>query len=175
MALADHYLKLDGIDGESQDSKHKGQIDILSFSFGANQTGTSSLGGGAGKGKVKMHDFTIVKKIDKSSPKLFEHCCSGEVIKTATLFVRKAGKDQQEYYNIKLTDVLVSSFLTGESQPEGAGGSGAPVAPGAEWEPSERVALNFSKIEIGYKEQKPDGTLGGEIKGGWDVKGNVKT
>lgn len=172
MALADHFLKIDGIDGESQDSKHKGQIDILHFSYGADQTGTSSLGGGGGKGKVKAHDFVITKEIDKASPKLFQACCSGEVFKTMTLFVRKAGKEQQEYYSIKLSDVLVSGHHTGEEGSGSGGGVAGGKTPDADWRPLEIVSFNFSKIEIGYKEQKSDGTLSGEIKGGWNVKEN---
>jgi type VI secretion system secreted protein Hcp len=171
MAVADHFLKIDGIDGESQDSKHKGHLDILSFSYGADQTGTSSLGGGGGKGKVKAHDFVIVKEIDKASPKLFQACCSGEVFKTMTLFVRKAGKEQQEYYNIKLSDVLVSGHHTGGTE-SATGGGGGGKAIQDDWRPLETVSFNFSKIEIGYKEQKSDGTLSGEIKGGWNVKEN---
>jgi type VI secretion system secreted protein Hcp len=175
MAIQDQFLKIDGIDGESQDAKHKNEIDIMSFSFGAEQTGTSSSGGGAGKGRVKAKDFMIVKQIDKSSPKIYQACCTGEVLKTVTLTVRKAGKDQQEYYKIKLSDALVSSHLTGgpEHIASAAGGAGGGKAD--EWQPIESVSFNYSKIEIGYKEQKSDGTLSGEIKGGWDVKANQKT
>ena len=39
MAQVDYFLKLDGIPGESVDSKHKDEIDIMSFSFGETQTG----------------------------------------------------------------------------------------------------------------------------------------
>src|SRR5260370_33692327 len=46
MAQADYYLKLDGIEGESSDDKHKGTIEILSFSLGAQQAGTGGAGGG---------------------------------------------------------------------------------------------------------------------------------
>ena len=42
----DYFLKIDGIEGESADHKHKGEIDIMSYSMGATQTGTFSMGGG---------------------------------------------------------------------------------------------------------------------------------
>jgi type VI secretion system secreted protein Hcp len=172
MAVADHFLKIDGVDGESQDSKHKGQIDIMSFSFRADQTGTSATGGGGGKGKVKLGDFIIVKEIDKASPKLFQACCSGEVFKTVMLYVRKAGKDQQEYYQVKLSDALVSSHQTGGGEDMAIKSTGVPKNSSEEWRPTETVMFNYSKIEIGYKEQKSDGTLSGEIKGGWNPKEN---
>jgi type VI secretion system secreted protein Hcp len=165
MAVEDYFLKIDGIEGESQDSKHKNEINLATYGYGAAQTGTSATGGGGGKGRVHVKDFHFTKLVDKASPKLFQACCSGEVFKTALLTVRKAGKEQQEYYTVKLTDVLVSSWT--ESPDTG----GNP----ADWKQVEAVSLNFSKIEIGYKEQKPDGTLSGEIKGGWDVKANQKT
>ena len=50
MANVDYFLKLDGIDGESQDQKHKNEIDVMSFSWGEKQTGTAYQGGGMGSG-----------------------------------------------------------------------------------------------------------------------------
>ena len=46
MAAIDYFLKLDGISGESKDSKHKGEIDVLSFSFVETQSGSPGVGGG---------------------------------------------------------------------------------------------------------------------------------
>ena len=159
MAAVDYYLKIDGIDGESADHKHKGEIDIESFSWGASQTGSHSGGGGGGAGKVSMQDLHFVMKVSKASPKLMLACASGQHIKKATLVCRKAGKDQQEFLKLSLTDLLVSSYQTG--------GSGH-----SDVVPTEQISLNFAKIEVEYKEQKPDGTLGGAVKSGWDVKAN---
>jgi type VI secretion system secreted protein Hcp len=159
MAAVDYFLKIDGIDGESHDSKHKGEIDLQSWSFGAQQTGTHAAGGGGGTGKVQMQDFHFVMKVNKASPKLMLACANGEHIKKAVLVARKAGKDQQEYLKITLSDILVSSYQTGGS------GHGDIV-------PTDQISLNFSKIEFEYKEQKEDGTLGGTTKGGYNVKEN---
>jgi type VI secretion system secreted protein Hcp len=161
MALFDAFLKVDGIEGESQDSKHKGEIDVLSFTWGATQTGTAVSGGGLGAGKVAMQDLHITKQVDKASPKLMLACASGDHIKSAVLTARKAGKDQQEFLKITLSDVLVSSYQAGGTP------SGSSV-------PTEQVSFNFAKIEKEYKEQKSDGTLGGTTKSGWDVKANKK-
>src|SRR5205823_14291678 len=110
MAVVDYFLKVEGIDGESQDAKHKGSIQIDSCSIGAHQTGAHAAGGGGGAGKASLQDFTFVKPADKASAKLFLACCGGEHLKKAVLVCRKAGKDQQEYLKITLTDLLVSSF-----------------------------------------------------------------
>ena len=161
MANVDYFLKIDGVDGESTDDKHKGEIEIASWSMGATNAGSFSSGGGGGTGKVSMGNFNIVKKTDKASAKLFTACCTGEHLKQATLVCRKAGGEQQEFLTIILTSVLVSSYQT-------SGSSGSDVIP------MEQVSMDFGKIEYKYKEQKPDGSLGGEVVGGWDVTTNKK-
>ncbi len=161
MATVDYFLKIDGIDGESGDSKHKGEIEVQSFSWGETNAGTFSGGGGGGAGKVSMQDFHFTMPVNKSSPKLLLACASGEHIKKAVLTARKAGKDQQEFYKITMSDLLVSSYQTGGS------GQGSVL-------PLDQVSLNFAKLEFEYKEQKADGTLGGAVKVGWDLKANKK-
>jgi type VI secretion system secreted protein Hcp len=161
MAQVDFFLKLDGIKGEATDSKHKGEIEVESWSWGETNTGTMSSGGGGGAGKVVMQDVHIVKRFDTASPVLIMSCATGKHIKEGVLTCRKAGGEQQEYLTIKLTDVLVSSYQSGGS------GSGGVV-------PVDQVSMNFAKIEIEYKAQKPDGTLDAPVKQGYDLKANKK-
>ena len=161
MAHVDYFLKLDGIDGESADHKHKGEIDLESWSWGASQGGTHSSGGGGGAGKVHMQDFHFVMKCNKASPKLMLACASGQHIKKAVLTCRKAGTTQQEFMKVTFSDLLVSSYQTGGS------GHGDVI-------PTDQISLNFAKIELEYKEQKTDGSLGGATTAGWDLKSNVK-
>ena len=158
MAAVDYFLKIDGIDGESQDAKHKGEIELESFSFGGKQATSHGVGGGGGAGKVSLQDFHFVTKVNKSSPKLFLNCCNGTHMKTATLTCRKAGKDQQEYLKLTLSECLVSSFTSA--------GSVTDIIP------TDQVTLNFAKIEVEYKDQKADGSLSGATKAGWDLKQN---
>ena len=73
----DYFLKIDGIEGESQDSKHKNEIHLESWSWGEQQMGTHSAGGGGGAGKVSMNDFSFAMKVNKASPKLLLSCASG--------------------------------------------------------------------------------------------------
>jgi len=155
----DMFLKLDGIKGESPDKAHKEEIQIQSFSFGVSQTGTSASGGGSGAGKASFQDIHIMKMADVATPPLLEACATGKHIKNALLTVRKAGGKQEDFYKIKLTDLLVTSL-----QNSGAGDD----------QPMESLSLNFSKIEFEYYPQKADGTLGGVSKAGYDIKGNVK-
>jgi type VI secretion system secreted protein Hcp len=170
MALFDAFLKLDGIKGESQDPQHKDEIDVLSFSWGEEQTAGSPTSGGSGAGKVKFHDFSITKKTDASSPLLMLHCANGAHIKEANFVVRKAGGAKVEYLKINLTDVLVTSYRSETSDVNTATTGGAPA--GGEL-PSDKVTLSFAKVEVSYQPQGPDGKAqGGPIVAGWDVKAN---
>ena len=160
MAAIDYFLKLDGISGESKDSKHKGEIEVLSFSFGETQNRPSGAGGGAGAGKVQMSDFSFTARTTKASPQLFLSCAQGKHIKQATLTVRKAGGSQQEYLIIKLNDVLISAYALGSAEGES--------------EPHDAFSLNFVKLSYDYKPQKADGSLDAPVHAGWDVSKNVK-
>jgi type VI secretion system secreted protein Hcp len=157
---ADFFLKMDGVEGESLDDKHKNEIELLSFSFGATQPGSAGHGGGSGVGKVQVHDFQLSKYFDKASPKLFEACATGKHTAKVVLTCRKAGGNQQEYLKITMSEVIVSSISDA-----GSGGDSLPT---------ESVTLNFSKIEVEYKPQDDKGNLGGVVKAGWDLTKNVK-
>ena len=160
MAHVDYFLKIDGIEGESPDAKHKNEIHLDSFSWGESNSGSMAHGGGGGAGKVAMQDIHYTCKLGKQSPKLALACADGSHIKKAILTCRKAGKDQHDYYVVTVTDMLVSSYQIG-----GHGGEVTIV---------ENVSLNFAKIEWDYKEQKIDGSLGGSVKAGYDLKLNKK-
>jgi type VI secretion system secreted protein Hcp len=161
MATVDCFLKVEGVEGESTDAKHKGEIDLESWNWGESQTGSHSAGGGGGAGKVVMQDLHFMMKVSKASPKLMLACATGEHFKKAVLTCRKAGKDQQEYYKVTLTDLLVSSYQTGGT----SSGDGVPT---------DQISLNFSRIEFEYKEQKPDGSVGSPVKAGYDLKAMKK-
>jgi len=193
----DAFLKLDGIKGESQDYKHKNEIDIISFGMSLSQKGVQATGGGGGAGKVSYEDIHFIKKFDASSPLLLLNCSCGAHIKEATFTVRKAGGNQLEYLKIKLTDVLVSSYKPhGSSQQNEfhsinwgiffggatseAAGAPSNMAAGAKQTygdevPMEILSLNFAKIEVAYQPQGSDGNAqGGPILAGWDLKANKK-
>jgi type VI secretion system secreted protein Hcp len=158
MAAVDYFLKIDGIAGESLDAKHKGEIELESWSWGETQQGTTgSVGSGGGAGKVSMQDFHFVMKVNKASPLLFQACANGAHIATALLTCRKAGKDQQEYLTWSFEKLLISGYQTG-----GSGGA-------ANILPVDQVSFNFQKITISYKAQNPDGTLAGAVTKGYDT------
>lgn len=161
MSTTDFFLKIDGIEGESKDKNHEGEIDLLSWSWGETQSGAHAAGGGGGAGKVSMQDFHFTMTVNKATPKLIEYCASGKPVTKAILTCRKAGGEQEEYLTYTFSDLIISSYQTG-------GSSGSGVVP------TEQISFNYAKMEVEYKEQKADGTLGGAIKAGWDLKKNAK-
>jgi type VI secretion system secreted protein Hcp len=166
MAAVDYFLKIDGIDGESADAKHKNEIEVESWSWGETQTGSAAHGGGGGAGKVAMQDFHFVVRTSKASPQLMLACATGQHLKMAVLTGRKAGDKQQEFLKFTLTDLLVSSY---QVKGETGGDSGGDVVP------TDQLSLNFARIEMEYKPQQADGTLDGPVKVGWDLKKNQRT
>jgi type VI secretion system secreted protein Hcp len=153
----DIFAKIGDIKGESADAKHKDEIELHSFSWGVTNSGSLSHGGGGGAGKATFQDLSIVHKIDKATPKLLSACATGMHIKDATITHRKAGKGQQEYFIVKLNDVIITGVTHGGSTDQ----------PG-----SEVVTLAFAKIDLEYRPQKPDGTLDAGIHFKYDLKAN---
>jgi type VI secretion system secreted protein Hcp len=152
----DVFLKLGDVKGESKDSKHAGEIDVLSWSWGISQTGSMGAGGGGGAGKANFSDLSFMHALDKASPVLMKACATGDHIKDGTLVSRKAGKGQQEYLIIKMSDILVTSV-----QPSGSSEH-----------PMESVSMQFSKVELEYKPQKDDGSLDAGVTFKYDIKQN---
>lgn len=161
MAVADYFLKIQDIEGESKDEKHQNELQISSWSWGATNSGSNPIGGGAGSGKVNMQDFHFVIQYGKHSPKVMEAVATGKHIKEATLTCRKAGGQQEEFLVWKFTDLIISSYQTGGSDK-------------SEVLPMDQCSFGFAKIEQEYKEQGPDGTLVGNVKAGYDLKKNQK-
>lgn len=154
-ASADYFLKLEGIEGESVDEEHRGEIEILSYSWGMSNP-TSIGSGGLSAGKVSMSDFTITKKADKASPQLFLACARGKHLPSATITVRREG---HTFVRWELKDVVITSFKT-----RGDPASGAPT---------EEVRMKFVQIIVTHFVQNSDGTTT-EIKAGWDLAQNKK-
>ena len=156
----DMFMKIKTIEGESTDKTHKKEIDVLAWSWGMSQSGTSHVGGGGGSGKVSVHDLSFTKYVDSSSNALILGCCSGEHYDEALLTVRKAGKDPLEYIKITLKEVIVTSVTTGGS--------------GGEDRLTENVTLNFAEFKFEYQPQSAKGGKDGGAKiAAWDIAQNV--
>ncbi|WAC71403.1 type VI secretion system tube protein Hcp [Roseateles sp. SL47] len=150
----DANLKLAGVDGESTHKDHKGEIDLLAWSWDCRQDSTAGSGGGSGKGKAIPGQLVFAHFYDKASPVLAKACASGKHFDSAVITCRKAGEGQQDFLKVTLKQVLVTSVSPSAS-------SGGDI--------SESVSLSYADIEFEYKAQNEKGALGGAVKFGWDV------
>jgi len=158
----DAFLKIQGgPNGESTDSKHTNEIELAGFELlASNPSSIGSSTGGTGTGRVKISGLKIRKKIDASSPVLFQACCTGAHYQGATLTVRKSGGTSPlEYLTYTLTQVYVDSVLT-----HGNGKEDDTVM--------EEIVLSFGSIHEKYVPQKSDGTGGSPQEGGYDLVAN---
>jgi type VI secretion system secreted protein Hcp len=149
------------IKGESRDKDlgPKGDIDILAWSWGMSQSGTTHVGRGGGSGKAHFQDLSFTKFIDSSTNALMTALAKGAHIDKCVLTVRKAGAGQQKYIKITMEEVLVTSISTG-----GTGG---------EDRLTENVTLNFAKVDFAYVPQDSKGTVAGDKTFAWHIAENA--
>ena len=150
------FARIGTIKGESQDAKHRDEIDVLSWAWGVSQSGTAGHGSGGGVGKASFHDFSFAHHVDRASPLLMQACATGHHISDARITVRKAGQGQQEYLIITMTDIVVTSV-----SPSVSAEGGTTI---------EGVVLAFAKVDLEYKPQKPDGSLDVGLHFTYDLK-----
>ena len=150
----DTHIKFDGVEGEATHQDHKGEIEVLSWSWGVSNQG-GIAGGGSGKGKADPGEFSFMHLYDKASPNLAKKCAQGLHFKEVTVTSRKAGEGQKDFFKVVMKEVFVSSV-----QPSGSQGGDI----------MESVAMSYGSIDFAYKPQDEKGALGGEVKFGWDVK-----
>lgn len=159
--MFDSFVQIDGIPGESTDAKHANWIEPLSFSFGATQSiGAAVSSGPRSAGRVDIQDFSMMKGMDSSSPKLFLAVCKGTPIKKIVVHVCRANTEKTVFCQIEMGNVYLTSY-----QPSGqAGGQ----------EPTESLTMNPGQIVLTYMpEDHNTGTAKGNVPGGWDQEKNA--
>lgn len=146
----DVFIKLDGIEGESTHKDHKGEIEILSYSWGTNRVGGGGdVRAGASASKSCVSEFNFMKFLDKSSTAIVGNSMGTGIIPKATITMQRSGEEgSQVYYKLTLTSVLVSSYTMSASSER----------------PVESVSLRFASGEMSYKPVDEKGGLGGETK-----------
>ena len=164
--MFDAFMKISTIPGESTDEKHAEWIELQSLNWDlaqkAGSAGVSALGGQTG-GRADFGDFQIVKLLDKASPKLALACASGEHIPEVIVELCKAGGDKQKYYEVKLADVVISSYQYGGTKT------------GNEPVPHEQIGMRYSKVGINYIQMdNKTGKAKGNVQTGWDLSKNQK-
>jgi type VI secretion system secreted protein Hcp len=157
----DMFMKIDDLNGDSLDDKHPKEIQILSWSWGMSQSGSTHLSSGGGAGKVNVQDLTFTKHIDTTTTNLIKSCCNGTHYKQALLTIRKAGgKTPVEYLKITMKDLIVSNISTG-----GSGGEDLIM---------ENVTLNFAKVSLDYTPQDSLGNAQPVMSATWNIPANTE-
>ncbi len=151
---SDIFVKIGNVPGDSFDTRHKDEIEAISFSWGVTNEARMATSGSGSAGKPTIKELTFVHAIDRATPKLLQACATGTHLPDATITHRRAGGQQQEFLIVRLTDVLITSVTQG-------GGSDQPAA--------ESVCLAFAKIDFEYRSQKADGSLDAGIHFTYDL------
>ncbi|HEX2411457.1 MAG TPA: type VI secretion system tube protein Hcp [Solirubrobacteraceae bacterium] len=157
----DFFLRVEGIEGESTAAKHMGEIDVLSWSWGASNPVTAGPASGSASGRVNIQDLHFTTRMSKASPRLFLACATGQHLKQARLSAVRAGEKAAEFFSLTLSDVRISSYQSGGSE-------------GSDIVPMDQVSLNAAKLAIEYKAMRPDGTVEAPVVAGWDAKSGSK-
>jgi type VI secretion system secreted protein Hcp len=156
----DSFLKLGSLKGESVVKGFEDQIQVLSWSWGLSQTGTTHMASGGGAGKVNVADINVTHHVDAASPALIQACCKGTHFDSATLTMNKAGGTALAYVTITLTDIIITSVSTG-------GSAGEDLL-------TETFSLNFGKFKYSYQPQDNKGAKkGGAIDVTYDIAKNT--
>ncbi len=170
------FLNLDGVDGESTVRGHERETVVLSYEQGVDQEVIrEGGGGGSSAGRATFSGVRFRKPVDVGSVPLLLACASGVHIRNARFTFRKPAPAAIDFYIVTLEDVLV----TGVTQRAGTGAqyplkfedlqSGAEAAGLIE-----EVSLDYGVIRWEYRPQRPDGSLGTPVQGGWDRQRNRK-
>lgn len=155
----DVFIKFHGIDGESQDFQHKGEIEVLRWIWAVRQPANMHSGSGGGAGKASVSDLYFHHRLDKASPNLLQYCLSGKHIPEVVLTVRKAGGSPLEYLRITLQEVIISHV-----EPQGNDSMRTP---------REKVGLAFARVKMDYVVQNAQGSTAGTVSMGYDIKANA--
>lgn len=150
----DTHIKFDGVDGEATHADHKGEIEILSWTWGVSNV-SHTAGGGSGKGKAEPGVFQFTHNYDKASPVIAKKCAQGVHFKDVVLTARKSGEGQKDFLKVTMKEVFITSV-----KPTGV----------REGDIVEVVDMSYASIDFSYKAQDDKGTLGGDVKFGWNVK-----
>ncbi|MDX2114720.1 MAG: type VI secretion system tube protein Hcp [Planctomycetota bacterium] len=160
--MAEMYLKLNGIDGDSTAKGYEKQIELSTYSFSVSQASNAphTSAGSHADNRATFSDFNFGKLLDVASPTLFQYCATGKVIPDATLTLCRPNEKQTVYQVIKFKKLIVSSYAPG-----GSAGMGTPT---------ESISLRFSEMTMQYTQIKDDGSEGAKPTGGWNLATNEK-
>lgn len=160
----DMFLRIDGIKGDSTDSKHKEWVEVESFTHGIVQAtgGAGSAQGSHAGGRADHSDFSFVKRLDSASPTLAKYCCTGKHIPKIDFELCRALGEKTCFMKYQFEDSIIASV-----RPSG-------TAKGTDLIPLEELALRYGVIRWEYTptDAKGGGKTGAAIKAAWSTLEN---
>ncbi|WP_116121709.1 type VI secretion system tube protein Hcp [Paraburkholderia sp. BL6669N2] len=156
--MADIFLKINGIAGESQDAVHTGHIEVSSYRWRMAQQSSMMSGSGGGAGKATINDLHFVHQIDRASPNLMRYCLTGRHIPEVILTVRKSGGVPLDFLKITMGDVVITCV--------------EPIVCDSSYH--EHVSLSFARVEQEYTVQSQLGASAGMVTASFDIRKNVE-
>lgn len=154
---SDAYLKIDGVNGESEDERHRNWIEVQGVLYAVHQPRADAIStaGGHTTGRADLYPITFTKLADLASPVLLQTCAAGKTLPKAYFEFMRADGDGKPipYFKIELENLIIAS-ITPDS------GEGGIIA--------ERVQLAYAKIKWHYLKQSIRGGTQGNTQGGWD-------
>jgi type VI secretion system secreted protein Hcp len=149
--MAEMFLKLDGIEGESLDSVHTGEIEITLWGWNTTNTVRWDVNQGGQSTKVELKDIELEKVCDKATVTLYQCCVTGKHIKHGTITCRKNdGEQKVEYMVLHMKDIMVTKV--------------AFAGDGSSQSLKENVNLSFAEFRMDYKLQNDSGNAAGGVK-----------
>jgi type VI secretion system secreted protein Hcp len=137
-------------------------FEVEDYSFDIEQVlNIGSQSTGAGAGKITFNPFSITRKIDRSSPILFDMACSGTAFKQVSLALRKSAGGMQSgviflRFDFKLAAVKTISWSHDDEAPK------------------ETTTFEYGGMLIRYCQQNANGSLNTAIPGGWNRVKNIQ-
>ena len=154
------FLRIAGIQGESQSKGHEGDINLLSYSQSFTHPAVAGgAGGGSATGRTNCGEVRVTKVVDRSTPALISRVVTGKHIQKAVITFRKSGEQAFEYYTVTLTDVVFTAITQSD-----ASGDSATIL--------EQLSMSAARFKFDYKPQKADGSAAGTLSFGWDCAAN---
>jgi type VI secretion system secreted protein Hcp len=158
----DAFVKIKNIPGESSEANHKEWIEVLSYSFGVSNSSSphSAVGGGTTE-RANFQDISLTKFLDKASPKLLGASASGLHLEEVLIeFMKGVGEKSEKALEIKLEDVIISSYQLGGSRGDGL--------------PTDSFSLSYGKIKQTYYllDNKTGASKGVGAQFGWNLQEN---
>ena len=133
---------------------------MKAFTTSASNTATNAGGGGGGVGRALCGQVTVVKLIDRASPKLLGLMFSGAHTggPVTVTFEKTSGESLLDYYKVDLFNVQVTSIAQSDSETDII---------------RETVTLRATQFKYTYTPQNPSGSPGSPVTFSWDCNRNA--